>query len=43
MQPDPLGLREFTQYVFTSIDALWPVALGGLLLILLVYGARKAL
>lgn len=39
---DPMGLSQFTTHVFASINAMWPVALGGLVLILFAYGVMRA-
>ena len=42
MQPDPLGLSEFTTHILSSFTALAPVAVVGLFVILIVYGVWTA-
>lgn len=39
---DPLGLEAFTQYISQAFHAAAPVAAGGLLLIIVVYGVLRA-
>jgi hypothetical protein len=41
MQPDPLGLSQFTNHILDSIAAMAPVAAVGLALILLAYGLLR--